>query len=236
MKLSILQTGDVPAPVRDRFSPYPEMFRRMFDSAGASFEYETIRVHDGAPLPDPQGLESILITGSPAGVYDDLPWIAPLRDFIRRAYAANTPMLGVCFGHQAMADALGGDVRKSEKGWGIGRHIYGVTRRPPFLGGSLPEFAVSCSHQDQVIIPPGEAEVFLTSDFTPNAGLLYRNGKAISLQSHPEFEDDYAYALAELKRGRTSDENIDAAKASFVRPSDSREIAGYLGAFLNSAG
>ena len=154
MKLTILQTGDVPLPLRDRFGPYPEMFHRMFAEAGAGFDYETVRAHDGVPLPDPASLEGILITGSAAGVYEDHPWLEPLRDFIREAYAANTPMLGICFGHQLMADALGGDVRKSEKGWGVGRHVYGVTRRPSFLGGDLPEFAIACSHQDQVIIPP----------------------------------------------------------------------------------
>ena len=123
-------------------------------------------------------------------------------------------MLGICFGHQIMADALGGDVRKSEKGWGLGRHVYGVTKRPAFLGGDLPELAIACSHQDQVIVPPAEAEVFLASDFTPNAGLVYRNGAAISLQPHPEFEDDYTLALAELRRGKAPDEVIETALAS----------------------
>jgi GMP synthase-like glutamine amidotransferase len=169
MKLTIIQTGDVPEPLRDEFGPYPVMFERMFEEAGVPFGYETVRAHDGAPLPDPKMLDGVVITGSSAGVYDDLPWLVPLRDFIRRAYASNTPMLGVCFGHQIMADALGGDVRQSEKGWGLGRHIYGITRRPDFLGGTLPEYAVGCSHQDQVITPPAEADVFLSSDFTPNA-------------------------------------------------------------------
>jgi GMP synthase-like glutamine amidotransferase len=82
-------------------------------------------------------------------------------------------------------------------------------------------------------VPPAEAEVFLSSDFTPNAGLVYRNGAAVSLQPHPEFEDDYTLALAELRRGKAPDPVVDAALASVSRPSDSREIAGYLGAFLS---
>ena len=77
-------------------------------------------------LPDPAGLEAILLTGSPAGVYDDLDWIAPLERFVRAAYHAKIPMAGICFGHQLIAQALGGTVRKSEKGWGIGRHVYDV--------------------------------------------------------------------------------------------------------------
>ena len=234
MKLTLIQPTDVPSPLRDRFGAYDRMFHRMFEGQG--FEFETVRLSDGAPLPDPGALEAVLITGSSAGVYDNhLAWMEPLRDFIRSAYAAKTPIVGICFGHQIMADALGGDVRKSDKGWGLGRHVYSVTQRPAAIGGDLPEFAIACSHQDQVITAPVEAEVFMASDFTPNAGLAYRNGAAISLQPHPEFADDYAVALAELRRGKAPDAVIDTAIASVSRKSDSAEMAGYLGAFLSRA-
>ena len=233
MKLTLIQPTDVPEPLRAKFGPYSAMFHRMF--AGQNFEFETVRLADGQPLPDPAGLDAVLITGSSAGVYDNhLTWMEPLRQFIRGAYATKTPMVGICFGHQIMADALGGDVRKSEKGWGLGRHVYDVRSRPAPIGGELPEFAIACSHQDQVIVPPAEADVFLASEFTPNAGLAYRNGAAMSLQPHPEFDDDYTVALAQLRRGKTSDAVIDTAIASVARPSDSHEMAGYLGAFLRS--
>jgi GMP synthase-like glutamine amidotransferase len=234
MKLTIIQTGDVPVPLRPQFGAYPPMFQRMFDEAGIAFDYETVAVFDGAPFPDPARLEGVIVTGSAAGVYDNhLPWMEPLRAFIRAAYAARTPMLGVCFGHQIMADALGGDVRKSEKGWGLGRHVYEVTARPAFLATDAPALAIACSHQDQVITPPKEADVFLASDFTPNAGLLYRNGAAISLQPHPEFDDAYTIALAELRRGKAPDEIVDGAVASVSTPSHSRDMAGYVGAFIS---
>lgn len=233
MKLTIIQTGEVPVPLRPQFGAYPPMFRRMFDEAGVAFDYDVVPVHDGAPFPDPARLEGVIITGSAAGVYDShYAWMQPLRAFIRAAYAQQTPMLGVCFGHQIMADALGGDVRKSEKGWGLGRHVYEVRSRPAFLATEAPALAIACSHQDQVIVPPPEADVFLASDFTPNAGLLYRNGGAISLQPHPEFDDAYTVALAELRRGKAPDEVVDTALASVGRPSHSRDVAGYIGSFL----
>ena len=234
MKLTLIQPTEVPEPLRDRFGPYAHMFHRMFAPEG--FEFETVRLTDGQPLPDPARLDAVLVTGSSAGVYDNhLSWMEPLRAFIRSAYAAKTPMVGICFGHQIVADALGGDVRKSEKGWGLGRHVYDVKSRPAPIGGTLPEFAIACSHQDQVIAPPAEAEVFLSSDFTPNAGLMYRNGRTMSLQPHPEFEDDYTISLAEMRRGKTTDDVIETAIRSVTRPSDSREMAGYLGAFIKAA-
>lgn len=234
MKLTLIQPTDVPEPLRARFGPYDRMFHRMF--AGENFAFETVRLSEGQPLPDPAELDAVLVTGSSAGVYDThYPWMEPLRAFIRAAYATKTPMLGICFGHQIMADALGGDVRKSEKGWGLGRHVYEVRSRPPAIGGELPEFAIACSHQDQVIVAPEDAEVFLSSEFTPNAGLAYRNGAALSLQPHPEFEDDYTIALAEMRRGKAPDALIDAAIKSVERASDSAEVAGYLAAFLRRA-
>ncbi|HEY9011758.1 MAG TPA: type 1 glutamine amidotransferase [Devosia sp.] len=233
MKLTIIQTGAVPEPLRGKFGLYPAMFQRMFDDAGEAFDYETVAVYDGAPFPDAASLEGIIITGSAAGVYDThYAWMEPLRAFIRDAYQARTPMLGICFGHQIMADALGGDVRKSEKGWGLGRHTYDVAARPTFLRTEAPALRIACSHQDQVITPPAEAQVFLASSFTPNAGLVYKNGAAISLQPHPEFLDDYTLALAELRRGKAPDEVVDTAVSSLATASDSREMAGYLGAFL----
>jgi GMP synthase-like glutamine amidotransferase len=231
VKLTLIQPTDVPGPLRDRFGAYHLMFERMFADAG--FTFETIKLSEGQPLPDPAGLDAALVMGSAAGVYDThYAWMEPLRDFIRAAYAAKTPMVGICFGHQIMADALGGDVRKSDKGWGLGRHVYDVRSRPAPIGGTLPAFAIACSHQDQVIAPPAEAETFLSSDFTPHAGLMYLNGAAMSLQPHPEFEDDYTLALAEMRRGKAPDDLIDTALASISRASDSREVAGYLAAFL----
>lgn len=231
MKLSLIQPTDVPGPLRDRFGAYHLMFERLL--AGQGFTFETIKLSEGESLPDPRSLDATLIMGSAAGVYDThYEWMEPLRQFIRGAYASNIPMVGICFGHQIMADALGGDVRKSDRGWGLGRHVYEVTSRSGVIAGNLPAFAIACSHQDQVLMPPVEAETFLRSDFTPHAGLVYRNGAALSLQPHPEFEDDYTIALAELRRGKAPDDIVDTALASLSRASDSREMAGYLAAFL----
>lgn len=235
MKITIIQTGQVPEPLRAAHGLYPPMFARMFESAGLNYAYETIPVSDGAAFPDPGALEAIVITGSAAGVYDELPWLEPLRAFIREAYARKTPMVGICFGHQIMADALGGDVRKSEKGWGLGRHVYEVVGRPGFMDDAPVTLSIACSHQDQVIAPPADAEVILRTEFAPNAGLYYANGAAMSLQPHPEFDADYAAALAELRRGKAPDAVIDIAISSLSTPADNNLAATYIGRFLSEA-
>lgn len=235
MKLTIIEVGKVPDSLKGQFDPYTSMFRDMFVSTGEAFDYDAVRVLDGQDLPDPATLEGIAITGSSAGVYEDHAWLDPLRDFIRGAYAATTPMVGICFGHQVMADALGGDVRKSEKGWGLGRHTYAVKHRPDFMSEAPEALSVICSHQDQVIVPPSEAEVILASDFTPNAGLHYRNGAALSFQPHPEFDDRYGTALVELRRGRAEDAVVETALGSFATPSDSQLLRNSIARFLLGA-
>jgi GMP synthase-like glutamine amidotransferase len=234
MKLTIVQTGSVPEHLQPQFADYPLMFRQMFDSTGEGLRFDDVDARVSA-LPDPEQLEGIVITGSPAGVYEDHAWLPPLRDFIRRAYDKGTPMLGVCFGHQVMADALGGEVRKSEKGWGLGRHKYRVVNRPDFLATAPDALSVACSHQDQVIAPPASAQVILSSDFTPNAGLYYHNGRAMSVQPHPEFEDAYATALVEMRRGKASEPVIATALNSMSTASDTQKLRGIIRGFFDSA-
>ncbi|KKB07385.1 glutamine amidotransferase-related protein [Devosia chinhatensis] len=232
MKITIIEVGRVPDALRDRFVPYSDMFPLIFEGDGHSFTHDVVSVVSGQQLPDPTTLEGIVITGSSAGVYEDHGWLEPLRTFIREAYAARVPMLGICFGHQIMADALGGQVRKSEKGWGLGRHTYRVVERPDFMVDAPQTLSIACSHQDQVIEPPAEAEVILASDFTPNAGLAYKSGRALSFQPHPEFADAYSLALAELRRGIAADDVVEKALSSFDTKSDSALVNSYIRRFF----
>ena len=237
MKISIILVGETPEAMRGEFGGYPAQFHKMFDDTGLGFDFETIRALDGEVLPAPDTLQAIVVTGSAAGVYDTSHWIDPLRAFIRAAYAVRTPMVGICFGHQIMADALGGGVRKSDKGWGIGRHVYKVHQKLDFMSQVGDEVAINASHQDQVIAPPPDAEVFLSSQFTPNAGLIYKSGAAISMQPHPEFEADFARALVELRRGNPlTDAQVEAAKSTLDIPVDSADVAMWLGRFFKQAG
>jgi len=170
-----------------------------------------------------------LITGSPAGVYDGSDWIEELKNFIRAAN--DRKMVGVCFGHQIMAEALGGHVEKSDKGWGIGLHRYAVKEPRPWMDGAG-EISVPVSHQDQVTVQPPNTHVIATSDFTPFAALAWTDRSAISFQFHPEFEPDYAKALIEHRYNVLPDP--DAAIASLSQPDDRARIAGWIRQFLTS--
>ena len=226
--VGILETGLPPTDLAARFCRYDAMVRRML---GDGFACRTYRVYAGELPARPDDHPAYVITGSSAGVYDDLPWIASLQDFIRAAQG-RARMVGLCFGHQVMAEALGGRVEKSHKGWGLGLHAYGVDRTEPWMDGAT-TVAVAASHQDQVVEPPSGAAVLLSSEFTPHAALLYAGGDAVSFQFHPEFERGVAKALVELRRpGLPDPAETDRMLASLEAPSDAERVGGWIRRFI----
>jgi GMP synthase-like glutamine amidotransferase len=225
MKLAILETGKPPGTLAEKFGDYPAMFARLL---GPGFETETFDVEAGE-FPDPDAHEACLITGSPAGVYEPLPWIAPLQEFIRSARGSK--MVGICFGHQVMAEALGGHVEKSDKGWGAGLHRYAVVRSEPWID-SAGTIAVPASHQDQVVIQPPNTDIVAASDFTPFAALAWTDRPAISFQFHPEFSPEFARALIEKRYDIVPDPA--AAIASLDTPNDNARVAGWIRRFLEA--
>ncbi|MBI1339438.1 type 1 glutamine amidotransferase [bacterium] len=234
MQLTIIETGRPPGPLIEVFPAYPAMFASLLEHADAKFDFKTVSVIRGDALPDLASVEAILITGSPLGVYDEAAWMEPLRQMIRNAAEKKIPMVGVCFGHQIMADAFGGEVRKSEKGWGVGRHTYTIHERRDWMIDAGASFSLAASHQDQVITLPPGAHVLAGSEHTAFALLEYRDFPGISFQGHPEFTDGFAATLYNHRRGVSlTDEQADEAIGSLSRPDDNALVAEWIVAFLS---
>lgn len=227
MKLGILRTGEPPATLLPRFGHYDDMFRTLLGTgfAGSSFDIRAgilpkhVRDHD-----------AYLITGSAAGVYEDHDWIAPLKDFLLSA-KGEAKLVGICFGHQLMAETFGGRVAKSDKGWGIGLHRYDIVEQASWMD-PVSEFTAAVSHQDQVIEKPPRSRVIAGSAFTPFGVLAYDDQPAISFQPHPEFDPEFGKALIEFRRARLPDP--DAAIASLNGADDRPRLAQWIRNFLKS--
>jgi GMP synthase-like glutamine amidotransferase len=227
MKVAILEAGRPPGTLAEEFGDYVVMFADML---GPQFEIERFDVAAGE-LPSAATHGAYLITGSPAGVYEPLPWIAPLCDFIRAA--KDSRMVGICFGHQIMAEALGGHVEKSDRGWGAGLHRYKIVRSEPWMDGTAAtDIAAPASHQDQVVIQPPNTEIVAQSSFTPFAGLAWIDRAAISFQFHPEFSPAFAKALIEKRYDAVPDP--ETAIASLDSPNDNARVAGWIRRFLQA--
>lgn len=221
MKIGILQTGHAPDEVLGTIGDYDAMFRKLLDGHG--FDFVTFNVVDMEFPSGPEVCDGWLITGSKHGAYEDHSWIPPLEDLIRAIHASARPMVGICFGHQIIAQALGGKVVKYAGGWSVGRRDYS------YRGETI---QLNAWHQDQVVdLPPG-AEVIGSNDFCANAALVYGDS-TWTIQPHPEFDAPMVAALAEHRGpGVVPDDLLDHARAGLSQPTANARIADEMAAFL----
>jgi GMP synthase-like glutamine amidotransferase len=229
LRIAILETGEPPGDLEKRFGDYPHMFEDLLSGGDRSFQ--TYDIQKGE-YPRPGTFDAILVTGSPAGAYDPEPWIKPLEAFLR----ANdkVPTVGVCFGHQIMAQALGGKVIKSEKGFAVGLHTYEVASRESWMDDAR-AFSIPASHQDQVVELPPESHVIACSAFTPIAAIAYDGRPAISFQGHPEFDPAFAAALIESRKGvRVDHDRAEAGVESLKQANDREQVGRWIANFLEA--
>ena len=223
MKIGILRAGHSPDEMIDSLGNYDEMFVRLLADHG--FEFETFSVVDGMFPSGPEAADGWLITGSKHGAYEDHPWIAPLEDLIRAINTTGKPLIGVCFGHQIIAQALGGRVVKFPGGWSVGRTDYVLEGEPVTL---------NAWHQDQVIDRPEGARVVGRSDFCENAMLAYGDN-IWTVQAHPEFGADFIDGLIRTRgKGVVPDDQLAEAIRTLPLPVDSDKIARHMAEFFKS--
>ena len=233
MRIGIIETGRPAGDLGVKFGHYPTMFERLLKPHMPEIDCPSWAALDGQTLPAPDACDGFLITGSAFGAYEDHAWIRDTEAFVRACHAVGTPLVGICFGHQVIATALGGRVEKSDAGWGVGIHVYDVTDRPDWMAGAH-RFGAVVSHQDQVLEAPPGADIVARSDFCPIAA--YRIGDSVfTLQCHPEMSTDFAQALYEFRRERIGSETIDDAQASLSTEPDAPLIGRWIVDFFRKA-
>ncbi|MEM9854359.1 MAG: type 1 glutamine amidotransferase [Pseudomonadota bacterium] len=225
MHIGILLCGHPPETVSARHGDFSAIFAKLFEGQGLSFESWDV---EAMAFPESiDAAEGWLLTGSRHGAYEDHPFIAPLSAFIEAVHAAKKPMVGICFGHQIIAQALGGRVEKYSGGWALGRQVY------DYAGA---EIALNAWHQDQVVARPPEARQLASSAFCENAALVYGD-HLMTLQPHPEISDEILRDYLVARRGDPAypPDIFDQASAQLGLPVDNAAIAARLARFLKDA-
>jgi GMP synthase-like glutamine amidotransferase len=229
-RIGILETGRPADALAARHGAYPAMFRALL-AGEPDLDLVAYHIEGGEAVPAHDACDGWLITGSRHAVYEDHAWLEPMRVLVREAVDAGIPTVGICFGHQLMAQALGARVERSDRGWGIGLHGYALTDvgRDVWFGETL---TLPAMHRDQVLDPPPGAVLLAASPFCPYAGFAF--GEAgLSLQAHPEFTEAYQRDLIDARREIIPPDVVTAGLASFetARP-DTRPVAHRIAAFL----
>ncbi len=211
---AIILCDDLGHRLSDEHGAYEELYERLINPSFAAvtpFDIEVYRAHEGELPVDLGRLDLIVVGGSRAGVYEDHPWIQPLLSFIRSAHTARVNLVGICFGHQAVAAALGAKVTPFEGGWNLARHEYRVDASAFGLSAG-DVLGLNAFHRDQVREVPTGTEVFLSSDRCAIAGLVGEH--LLTFQPHPEFSASLTESLLAAGEGiRFADEELADARA-----------------------
>jgi GMP synthase-like glutamine amidotransferase len=215
---------------------YRDMFASLLRRAAPQVELQHYDVSGAGELPAaPDECDAWLCSGSRRSVYDDVGWIHDLAGFVREVHAAGAPFVGICFGHQLIAHALGGRTERAAEGWGVGAHELDVVQREPWMQPPVERPTLLFMHQDQVRRVP-EGSVVLACALHCEIAAFRVGTTMLGIQAHPEFRPEYLAALLGDRIGRIGPETTSRARESLDRPTDDAAVARWIVRFLEQAG
>ena len=235
IKLGILQTNhDKSVEVGDAFPDDAHRFRDLFDAQEDRFQYRIYMTIGGELPQDLDEQDAFMITGSPLSVLDEHIFSEDLLEFIRRCDAAKKPLMGACFGHQAIAMALGGKVEKSPTGYNVGIENTVFSARKPWMTPVRDQLPMYVFHEDQVTeLPPG-CELLGSSNKCPIASFA-KGDHIFTTQSHPEFTHDFMACVLRFTESKMPTEDAKAAWDSMDRPQDGQVFGTWSTNFFKGA-
>lgn len=226
MRIGILLCDHLRASLQPKYGDYPQIFTELLVHVVPD---SSVTIYDVTQNQYPSRIDECdvyLISGSKRSCYEPEEWIIRLHDYVRQCSVEKRPLVGICFGHQVMARALGGEVARSSKGWGVGVHTYLVEKRQEIFSHQQLVRTV-CIHQDQVIEPGKGGETVGGNDFSPN-GIITYGDTSISTQGHPELSRAYAREVLEIKRDAVGEQAYRQALRDYAKVPDSELIAASL--------
>lgn len=232
LPLGILVTGDPVPPTRQERGDFAHLLR---EGVGGAWQgsWLVTDCRRGQPLPDPGSLAGLIVTGSPSSVMEAEAWMLEGQRYLRAVVVSGLPVLGVCFGHQLLAQALGGRVEQNPRGREIGTYELAVLDNDPVLDGGERPYEVNMSHVDSVVEPPPGARVLARTEREPHAALRFAVN-AWGVQFHPEFDRQIVGHYTRTRSEALREEGLDPEHLA-NRASDAHAGAGVLRRFVSVA-
>lgn len=231
MLIGILEADTLEKQVEDIHGSYATMCRRLFNQLDTTLSFRNYPVIENNFPNNISECDAYLVTGSQYSANDDTSWINKLKQLIRTLDKAEHPLIGICFGHQIIAKALGGMVSQSSKGWGLGSMSYSVTQQQDWMQTHVEQFKLIISHQDQVQQLPPRARLIAASDFCPIAACQI-NHHILTFQGHPEFTPDFARHLLDSLEPPVAAEILQRARDQLKEKTDHLLVAQWILDFL----
>jgi GMP synthase-like glutamine amidotransferase len=222
--------------IAERFRPaaggdYLHLFTTLFAAHVPDVDLKPFDVIGGELPSNARDCDAWVCTGSRHGAYDGFEWIDRLSGFVREVAEAGVPLVGICFGHQLLAQALGGRVEKAATGWGAGVRRLHVDATAPWMDPAAHHLDLHFMHQDQVVELPVGAEVLGHTAHCEVAA--FRVGEALlGIQAHPEFTSRYAGELLRAREERIGGPETADALSTLGRPTDEAVAARWIGNLL----
>jgi GMP synthase-like glutamine amidotransferase len=231
MNLALLGCDDVPPRFRHIGGGYRDMFEKLLAPHVPDLSLTWIDLYNGEAPPSLSSFDGFVCTGSRCSVYEDRPWIDGLKAFVRDAHEAGVPFVGICFGHQMLAEALGGKVERAEYGWGIGVHGMQILRPEEWMAPEREICRLQYMHADQVQRMPEGSTLLASAAHCPVA--MFKVGdNMLGIEGHPEFPAAYEEALLRARKERIGAERVDAALATVNDRTDEDVVGAWIAAFL----
>lgn len=228
MKVGLLECDDVVG----RFAEVKGGYREMFAALLPGLQFRYYEAHRGQLPSSPLECDAWVCTGSKYSVYDGTPWIADLAAFIRSL--GERKFVGICFGHQMLAHAMGGEVAKAKQGWGVGVLKVDVLRNEPWMQPPMKTFSIQHMHQDQVIRVPKGSVLLGESDHC-EVGMFRLGDTMLGIEGHPEFTVEYGAALIRAREPQIGKPGAETALKSLDRETDGRAVGRWIERFLRTA-
>tara|TARA_B100000214_G_C23905558_1_gene598679 strand:+ start:35 stop:736 length:702 start_codon:yes stop_codon:yes gene_type:complete len=233
MKIGILNADTVELPGATEFGQYPEMFSKIFLAIDPTIRFETYEVQFDHYPKEINECDAYLITGSKASAYEEISWIIKLKEFIQTLNQNKKKLIGICFGHQIVAEALGGSVKNSSKGWHVGVDSISLFKKEFEFGYEGRQFNLIFSHQDEVVKLPESAKLIAGSIICPN-GMYIIEDHILCTQGHIELQKDFAKLIYDFRKNKIGDAKYLNACKTLIHETDELVVVKVILKFLKN--